>query len=278
MFAAQQGQPGGSPDIKSAIAVLRQRLGNPYGKARPPLPGQGAGPQGINPSAVTTQGGQQGIVGRGGNFQPLGEAASRRLGQSGAISNSGEIQGNGAASTSGPIMATKPAPMPPGGLGGMTGPDGSSGRKPWQVAMPSNFNVDAMKQSFERMSPEQQQAAMISIAGFPAPPNQTADPAGGRGFVPPQGAESGNVSMERGLPFGGGMTPGGVGADPAGGRGFVPPDAAATAMQGAAGGGATGAPGMPPQLLQQLQQLRGGGQASPFRSLVAGALGNQMSY
>lgn len=260
MFAAQ-GQTGTQPDIKSAISVLRQRLGNPYGKPRPGM--AGAGPQGVNPGAMTTQGGQQGVVGRGGNFQPFGQAALDKIKQHG-MSGSGEIQGNGAPSTSGPIMAPQSqggpvlsaprSPMPPSGLQvipGAPSPDGRSGAKPWQ----GGGVLD------------------------------TSDPSGGRGFVPPQGAD-GNVTMERGGQFGGGAVPppdaqpfgGGFINDPSGGRGFVPPDAAATAMQGAAGGAAAGAPGMPPQLLQQLQQLRGGGQASPFRSLVAGALGNQVSY
>lgn len=271
MFQAQP-TGNGMPDIKSAIGVLRQRLGNPYNKPRPPM-GGGAGPQGIDPSAVVNRGGQQGIMGRGGNFQALGAAASRRLGQSGAISNSGEIQGSGGMASSGPIMATKPAPMPPGGLGGMN-LDGSSGRKPWQGGgvqqppqMPPDFNPDVMKQAFERMTPEQQRAATISISGFPAPPNQTADPSGGRGFVPPgagaQGQEAVGGDMQaltRGPAL---QPPGAQPGMPTGG--FMPPSV---------GGGA---PGLPPDIMAQINALRGGGGAN-YRGLMTQALGNQLAY
>ena len=78
MFRAQM-SPGGDGNIRSAISVMKQRLRKPL------MPGQGGGgqavggPQGIDPSQVTNQGGQQSFTGRNGGRQMVGQAMARKL-------------------------------------------------------------------------------------------------------------------------------------------------------------------------------------------------------
>jgi hypothetical protein len=268
MFRAQT-TPGGAGDIQSAISVMKQRLGKPqpYGTKRR-FPGQG-GPQGIDPSQVTTQGGQQGITGRGGNFQPLGAAAQGRLPQPPQAMPSAPMGGDTPEMTD--FMAKNPGLTPDfirnaaaqnGGGMAATGQVGG-------VAPGVGKNYVGMPQFADKV-------------GRAAQPMQSQQaPMGGQSPMDAALAGS-NITLGKMAGFGPAVQ-GGV----AGGGGFLTPDQMETAQMGgqSAGlpgagvpgpGGAQGmAPGLPPQVLQRLQAMRAGrgGAASPYSSLISGALG-----
>lgn len=181
------------------------------------------------------------ITGRGGNVQQLGKAASARLAQA---------QPYGSAR--GVVSAKPPTPQAPGA--------------------PPDADLQATQGgSFSVMAPDMPDGARQSMQK----PAQL------------QGDQLMQAMQRRGMPMGGG----GVANDPAGGRGFVPPEM--VAQLGAAGAGpmAPGAAdmvtrplpggpmgmetaemggqgaqpfgqGIPPQIMQRLQALRGGGMQS----------------
>lgn len=72
-----------------------------------PSPVRGTQPQQAQGRNVVNQGGQQGVVGRGGNFQALGDAALSKL------------PAPAPAPTAAPLMKSYPAPMLPSGGGGL---------------------------------------------------------------------------------------------------------------------------------------------------------------
>lgn len=90
-----QGQPGGDPNAAlTAFAAQNPGLSMDFLRRaqqqnQPPPTAQGRG--------VVSQGGAQGVVGRGGNFQRLGEAALRKLGAGGTGTPGGltSISGGG---------------------------------------------------------------------------------------------------------------------------------------------------------------------------------------
>lgn len=202
-------------------ALANRRTLNPSRRRSASTPTYG----GAARSAVQTQGGRQGIVGRGGNFQELGAAARRRLSEGGAPGVSSPVQPPPTAAPK-PGMPTRTAMRP-------------QGEKPMAPMGPEAVGVQGEK---PLMPPEQQ------IERLPGPPMVQS----GGGFIDPaQGAQMRDTLMIN--PRVSGPNPPQMGGIPEGLTRGIPPELMQRIQQLRAQGGPVGMnggglQGLPPQM------------------------------